>query len=521
MRLRPLLAATLVTALLPRAHGQPAASSTTATAPAPATTAAAAPAPAGERVSLRDVLRVAVRGNPGLASAAVDLVVAQAQIEQSRGVDDWLLSGKANWTSSRSVPIAGQPFQQTALDQITLGFGVSRALADGGSVGLELGAGYAHARSHYSLDMGAGLVEGNGSSDSYSPSLAITFSQPLLRGFGEDTARAARRRAEASRDVTVLEREATAATVIRDVVAAYWELAYAARNVEIRREALALAREQLRVTEARIAAGVGARTDLTAVQEGIARREEELLLAEQARSERALDLRQLAGMEIGPDHVDLVAVDRPELATPPSLEEALAQAHERNPQLRTLRARGRAAQIEVEVTRNGLLPQLDFQASAGPTATAAGPGTALEQMVTFDAFEVSAGLVFSMPIGNRASEGAAAAAAGNLRKARLGEADVDAQIKVAVIKAHNLVLSAQKRIDVLAKASELARVNLDAEKARFEVGRSTNFEVLKRQEELAEAELAQARAEIDYAKALTSLESLTGDLLPRYGIELK
>ena len=59
------------------------------------------------------------------------------------------------------------------------------------------------------------------------------------------------------------------------------------------------------------------------------------------------------------------------------------------------------------------------------------------------------------------------------------------------------------------------------EHARFDVGRTTNFEVLRRQDELAQAQLRQARAKADYRIAVASLQSLTGALLARHGVELR
>ena len=83
------------------------------------------------------------------------------------------------------------------------------------------------------------------------------------------------------------------------------------------------------------------------------------------------------------------------------------------------------------------------------------------------------------------------------------------------------MLSTEKRISVDNEAVQLAIINLNAEKARFEVGRTTNFEVLRRQDELAQAQLRQARARVDYLKARSLVDSLTGDLLPAYGVKLQ
>src|SRR6185295_7176182 len=111
-------------------------------------------------------------------------------------------------------------------------------------------------------------------------------------------------------------------------------------------------------------------------------------------------------------------------------------------------------------------------------------------------------------------------AEGNLRRVKMSEADISSQVAAQVVRAVNLVRSAKKRMDVSAKATQLAVQNVDLEKARWEVGRTTNFEVLKRQDELAQSQLREARAHADYLKAVSILDSLTGDILPRYGIEL-
>ena len=61
---------------------------------------------------------------------------------------------------------------------------------------------------------------------------------------------------------------------------------------------------------------------------------------------------------------------------------------------------------------------------------------------------------------------------------------------------------------------------LDTALARFDVGRSTNNDVLLRQQELKAAEIQVARAATDQANAETALSALSGDILERYGITL-
>ncbi len=68
------------------------------------------------------------------------------------------------------------------------------------------------------------------------------------------------------------------------------------------------------------------------------------------------------------------------------------------------------------------------------------------------------------------------------------------------------------------RAIDLANDNIRIETDRFNLGRSTNFDVLNRLEDLRQAELRKAQAMTDWHKAEVVVQGLTGELLPRYGI---
>lgn len=482
--------------------------------PSTADEANAAPA---RTIGLRDALSVAVRQNPSLATATMDVAIADSQIDETYGLDDYVFDSSANWLSQRTAAVSTNPFQQTALDDFKLHAGITRAFSDGGRLGVRLDGEYTRTitRLQFSPAMPAENIE----TTIYKPSVQATFFQPLLKGFGKKVARANRRLAEANRTVAELTREGDAANVVRDVVSAYWELAYAAQDLEIRRAAVTLAKEQLRLTQASIDVGKLAKTEALSVEQAIAAREEEVLLAEQTLSERSLEVRRLAGLEIGPGEIDLAASDKLDVtAAVPSVDEALKKAMERNPQLVTIRAQAGVAAIDVEVNEDGLLPQLDFNAAAGPLGNSTGAGDSFAQMAEFKSWQVNATVNLTMPLENRQAKAALATSKGRLRKVKLSEADVSSQIAVQVVRAVNGVRSASKRIEVTATSTKLAKQNVDVEQARWEVGRSTNFDVIKRQEELEEAQLREARARADYLKALAVLQALDGDLLPQYGI---
>ncbi|MGZ3441659.1 MAG: TolC family protein, partial [Polyangia bacterium] len=108
-----------------------------------------------------------------------------------------------------------------------------------------------------------------------------------------------------------------------------------------------------------------------------------------------------------------------------------------------------------------------------------------------------------------------------LHKAKLSADDIRIQIETTVIRLVSQIDVARRRIDVLAPTTDHAALDLEAERARFEVGRATNFDVLRRQEELATARLRQARARTDYLKAVAALGAVTDDILDRYQVVLR
>jgi outer membrane protein TolC len=479
-----------------------------------------APAPAARTISLSEAISLAVKQNRSLRSADADIQIAVANEYGARGNEDLLLDADANVTARRSAPLESSQFQQLEFINLHTEAMATKPLFYGGRIGLRASHDYTRTKTRINVSGAPMVIEST--TDEFSPTVQVTYFMPLLRGLGEDTMRSQRRRTAAQTEIAVLEREDLVANVVRDIVLAYWDLAYAAQEVEIRRASLDLAREQLRITQARLDVGVGSPTDVAAVRQGIATRESEVLVAELAVAERAIDLRSISGMPITPSEIDLVAADRLDVkAEEIDFQQSLQSAFDRNPQIATLRARGKAATIEIDIAENALRPQLDLNARFGPSGNAEQFGEAIERMTTFKDYQGFAGLTFQMPVGNHTAEGARRAAVAQRLKVTVTEEDLRALIAVSVAKQVNLVRSTAKQIQVNAEAVSLAQVNLDAEKARFEVGRTTNFEVLRRQDELAQSRLRQTRAAADYKKAIAGLQTLTGDLLPLHNIVVR
>jgi outer membrane protein TolC len=454
-------------------------------------------------VTLADLLQLAVRQAPSLETARVDVEIALAQIEAARGLDDWQVGADANI----GVGTRNTSFGVVVATSGSLSGDVSRLLSSGGTVSL-------HAERTY--------FRPEGGDDTWSDSITIGLDQPLMRGRGRAITRASETRAKVGQTVAELSRTQAALSTVREVVVAYWDLVLALRSVEIAQSSLGLAQERLRITQAAIRGGGVAATEALAVEQIIAAREEAVLDAELTVLERSLALRRLVGMEIGPDQLGLVtATDLGLPAVEWDLGAMLADAYRTSPELALLASQGELAEIEVEVTENGLLPQLDLTLSAGPSGTDNSPGDPLVNMVTLDGYAVSAGLTYRQSLGKHAAAGASRAARAERRKIKIDEADLRIQLAQSLTETIVVARAAERRVELARRTIELAAKNIVAEQSRFQLGKATNFDVLERQDELKQAELNQARAIIDWHKARTQAAAITGTLLVDYGVTLR
>src|SRR4051794_35676172 len=77
---------------------------------------AALPGQPARSLRLKEALGTAVHHNPALLGAAIDTVIATAQVEQARGLEDLVLDASVSGSLVRRDVVAGQPVQQTAGD---------------------------------------------------------------------------------------------------------------------------------------------------------------------------------------------------------------------------------------------------------------------------------------------------------------------------------------------------------------------------------------------------------------------
>lgn len=481
------------------------------------------------KVTLADILQATIRHAPSLQAARLDVEIALATIEESYGLTDWILGAKVEAAWSDDAVPRRSPIETDLVRNIGVSGEVSltKLLSTGGTFGIAASSGWGRATLNgpqFDLtDPDMPVITGYADSDvdEYSDSLTANLTQPLLRGRGREVALAAQASARIQRDAATLQQRSVAIEQVRTVVQAYWDLVFSLRDLEIRRSSLDLARERLRLTQAGINGGKVAPSEALAVEQVIATREEEVLATELSVLDQSIALRRTAGLEIKPGALTLTT--ETELAVPPrtwDLATLASTAQVQSPELAVLGAQEAGATIDVEIAENGLMPRLDLGLSLGTGATGRTFSAALEDTVTLEGYTALASLTYEQALGNDAAEGRTRRARAQREKVRVNAVDVRFQINEAMARAVALVRSAEQRVELGARAVKLAEQNIGVEQSRFNLGKSTNFDVLQRQDELKQAQLRQARAVVDFHKAQTVIQSLTGEILDVYGINI-
>jgi outer membrane protein TolC len=483
---------------------------------------------------LDDIIEVAVRLSPDIARARTDRDIARASAGAARKDQSWVLSGSVNYQRSALGADTPDeqltPLQQLADDKTTASLALGRNLPTGGNISLELGL--THDRQEINIT-GEVLAQAQMTQTQCGENVDVfcqdqatarlTLKQPLLRNLGSDVALAPERKADLAAVETTIKSQLAAEEMIRDLVSAYWELSYAAYEVDVRAQSLELAKKQDQLTRQEMRAGTASQNSLDAVTYEVALRDEALLTAKLAFEKKSLDLRRKAGLEIGRRDVVVRPSEPLELdAVDWNIDDVLAKSHKINGQIATLVLEQRAADVDVKVARNAMLPQVDLSLSGavmGTGDTSSGAFSAVGGDVGYG-YQVVAGLTMSFELSG-AAKAAHTAAVAKRHRLDIDRLDLERQIDAEVVSSVKVLMSGRTRVALSDKAEAIAEENLKAERANFLAQRSTNFQVMQRQTQVIDARLRRGRAVADYRVAVAQLQYLSGTLLDAYRIRVR
>jgi outer membrane protein len=371
--------------------------------------------------------------------------------------------------------------------------------------------------------------------------LNAVYVQPILRGFKTDTTRTQLRVTAINQEISEIQLDTTVNNTLANVRNAYWDLLFAIQAARVAQSSLELAEKLIADNKARVEIGTMAPIDVVQSEAEAATRRQTLATAEATLLTAELALKRLivSGTSDPLWAARINPVDRPSFSPEPiDLQAAITRAIAD----RTDIAQARKTLESNDVTLRGLvdqtLPALDLTAGyglagvggtvferggLGGAVTRVIPGgynDALRTLTNLDAPTWNFQVNLSYPLGTSAAEAGVARARLQIQQTQAQLKALELQVATEVTTTALNVQSNQKRIDAATAARELAQKRLEAENSKFEVGMSTNFLVVQAQRDLADAQITELRALLDYQKSRVDFERVQRTALTRAGISV-
>lgn len=373
----------------------------------------------------------------------------------------------------------------------------------------------------------------------YTSGLTFSFSQPLLRNFGRDSTTWLIRTSRNSRDASYQTFVRSVQGTVNAVEQAYWDLIYALRNLEVKKEARTLSAELNRITKIKIDVGSLAPIDIVQTEVGIATAEQEIIIAEGLIGDAQDRLKRLLNFDPAKWATPIVPTDELRAEQPAvAVEDGLKRALVERPEILATQYNVDSDRIRYEFWRNQTRPALDLVGSYGYSGlggtttlrdemgniisrTRGDVGDSLQQIIDRDFKNWSIGLNFSYPILNRRARGQRGAAlyTWEASKANLGALEQNVMLEVRA--AARDIETARRSTVAAQKARGLAERNLDAERKKFENGMTTSFQVLQITNDLSAARTIELQSLAVYRKALSSYHYAVADILEWKGIKIE
>ena len=350
-----------------------------------------------------------------------------------------------------------------------------------------------------------------------SDELALSFTQPLLRGRGSAYATASQQEDQIRYQEEIERWRGQSQTVLVNVDLAYWDLRGAVEAVEVQRSSLKLGETLLERRQGELRAGVGTELAVLESETEVATRAEALLSAVnlQLQREDALKTLLLGSKELGMwakrlDPTDGYPERNEEASAPPLWRQALVVAMQKRTELRQAEWGVRLAEVAKKRSLSERLSGLDLILRASANSVDSNFNRAFNDVSSWEAPTYSAQLAYDMPIGNSTARAADRRADSVLRgawvKFERAERDVIADVRSAVRD----VTFRSEALVAAEKSLGLARRQLEQEEARNKEGLSTNYQVLEVQQRFVESLSNQRQGRAEWAKAWVNLQRAQG-----------
>ena len=373
-------------------------------------------------------------------------------------------------------------------------------------------------------------------------SLSLSFSQPLLNGFGIAVGTRNIRIAKNNRKIADWAFAQQAITTVTNTITAYWELAFARENVKVQQQAVTVAQKLYEDNKKQLEIGSMAPLDVTRAESEVATDRQNLIFAQTVQLQDEQILKNAISKDpLAPNliNVEIITTDQPKQPAAietASFEESVKEAFAKRPDLQEQVLNLKNSEIDLKATRNALLPSLalgGFYQSNGlagnspintgtstvistgvPIVDATGTpilingnqifesasipntnGTSHEGFTTAQSQifhnkfpEYAAQLTLTLPLRNRSAQ---ADNARSLLVQRQLETQMQQLRNTALLDVRNTYIALTQdraQVEAASKARELQQQTFDSEQKKYQLGASTVYLVIQTQRDLINAQ---------------------------------
>ena len=460
------------------------------------------------RVSVSEAIMIALENNPAFRVQRLQPQVVRTREEAARAAYDPVLFGGISRNRQNGPLFAFQSSStnastETAQDSTTMQAGISEALPTGTRVELS-----------GQTDMNHPVFNNTASR------MGLSVTQPLLAGAGMDANLAVLRQARLNTRISVFELRGFTLALVAQVEGAYWDYVQNRDQVAVYQDSLRIAERQLEETRERISVGKLAELESVVAEAEVASRRQDLIAAESLLNAARLRLLRLLNLP----KTDLWTMT-PEVTDKPvapgtaleNVDAYVMAALTGRPDLNQAKLALERGDLEVVRTRNGLLPKMDLFVTLGRSGYASSFSESVEGEDA-KGYDVSVGLQMAYPIRNRAARA-------DYRQATVGRLQAEESltnlcqlaqedVRVAWVMAEgSLALESAARV-----TQKLQERKLEAERTKFQAGKSTALLVAQAERDLLSSRLFTIRAVISTLTTRLDLYQKDGSLLARRGL---
>lgn len=499
------------------------------------------PMPSAERVgvnsadslslTLEAAIEMALKNNNDIDSSRNDSQISDLRLEGARGVYDPLI------TSDNYYERASTPTASAIGGAVNGAVTQTRMFNSAGVSGFTPAAG----GSYSALFNSSRTTTSNTNSflnPQFPSSLTFNYTQPLLRDRKFDGNRRSIEIAKRNRSISDAQLRIKAMDVISAVEAAYWDLTFALRILQVETDTLKQAKEQLDSNKRLVEKGVLAPIEIVAANAQISTFEQTVFLAQESVTRAENTLKTLLLPErSSPEWARPLTPVTPVSLRPPvmSLDAAVQTAMKNRPEVEQWATTEEINKIDERYFRDQKKPQIDLYGiyttsglSGTETPAAFNPTTGLSRVPVnlvggyfnslgnllqqdYPTFRV--GVSISLPWGNRTAKANLGQTLVEAERIRNLRTQAEQRIEAEVRNALQALRSAEARLASATAARTASEELYASEQRQFRSGTTTFYLVLQRQTDLLSARGRELQAQTSLNKAISEFQRAIGNTL--------